>query len=259
VTMDGISVVENYRAQLAKILRDTSYPELVDRLRERTAHGSAPPLVVSAPPTTGPSPAPVALSVASVTEISDTLRRGPDAAVRRDAPEVTMTATLADAPLPAVRVPAAPPTPPLFPTYAAVAAPAPTVARAQVPTETARPTETTRPTETARPIETARPMVPPPATKTPSAVVASVPASQARPVAVPSKVLQYWVQVGAFKDVEAATQLVGRLLGAHRSVAIVPGASLTRVRVGPFLDRAEAVSTLQRLILRGFRPFIQTD
>jgi phospholipid transport system substrate-binding protein len=35
IVADGISLVKNYRSQFTKILRDSSYPELVRRLRDR--------------------------------------------------------------------------------------------------------------------------------------------------------------------------------------------------------------------------------
>ena len=35
VTIDGISLVSNYRAQFSRVLRVSSYPELLERLRER--------------------------------------------------------------------------------------------------------------------------------------------------------------------------------------------------------------------------------
>jgi phospholipid transport system substrate-binding protein len=36
VVIDGVSIVRNYRAQFASILRDASYPELVERMRAQT-------------------------------------------------------------------------------------------------------------------------------------------------------------------------------------------------------------------------------
>lgn len=38
VTIDGISLVNNYRAQFNRVLRVSSYPELLERLRERVGH-----------------------------------------------------------------------------------------------------------------------------------------------------------------------------------------------------------------------------
>jgi ABC-type transporter MlaC component len=36
VVIDGASIVHNYRAQFASILRTASYPALVNKMRERT-------------------------------------------------------------------------------------------------------------------------------------------------------------------------------------------------------------------------------
>jgi cell division protein FtsN len=74
-----------------------------------------------------------------------------------------------------------------------------------------------------------------------------------------TKASRYWVQVGAFKDAAAASRVAERLLVDHLPVGIAPGASLTRVRVGPFADRVEAVSNLRTLELKGYRAFIAED
>ncbi|MBI2160224.1 MAG: ABC transporter substrate-binding protein [Candidatus Rokubacteria bacterium] len=64
----------------------------------------------------------------------------------------------------------------------------------------------------------------------------------------------YWVQVGAFRTAAAAARLADRLSGG----TIVPSASgpLLLVRVGPFAERALAVSRLRDLVAIGYRPFI---
>jgi phospholipid transport system substrate-binding protein len=75
---------------------------------------------------------------------------------------------------------------------------------------------------------------------------------------------RYWVQVGAFRTVEAAVQLAERLrrLGMTASndrLASVPGhpaGALARVRVGPFTTHSVAKSKLRELIARGYAPFI---
>ncbi|MBX3335873.1 MAG: ABC transporter substrate-binding protein, partial [Nitrospira sp.] len=36
LVVDGISLVKNYRSQFQKIIRESSYQELVKKLRERT-------------------------------------------------------------------------------------------------------------------------------------------------------------------------------------------------------------------------------
>ena len=75
----------------------------------------------------------------------------------------------------------------------------------------------------------------------------------------------YWVQVGAFSSLETAKRLAARLhewklpvrTGALAAPENAPAAApLSRVRVGPFADRAEAEATLRALRDRGFTPFI---
>jgi phospholipid transport system substrate-binding protein len=79
-----------------------------------------------------------------------------------------------------------------------------------------------------------------------------------------SAAAQYWIQVGAFKTVDAAAHLADRLrrLGMAasndrlRSEAGNPAGALARVRVGPFATRADARSKLRELTARGYAPFI---
>jgi cell division septation protein DedD len=75
----------------------------------------------------------------------------------------------------------------------------------------------------------------------------------------------YWVQVGAFKNPEAARRLAALLVEqepspSDRSTVIVEPSSLdtplARVRVGPFSDRSEATSKLREMEARGYKPFI---
>ncbi|MBI4246158.1 MAG: ABC transporter substrate-binding protein [Candidatus Rokubacteria bacterium] len=85
---------------------------------------------------------------------------------------------------------------------------------------------------------------PGPATKEPPPVPAAL-------AAAPS----YWVQIGAFRNPSAAGRLVARLPEQH--LVLSPGGeSLVRVRVGPFADRADAVSKLRELQAKGYQPFI---
>jgi cell division septation protein DedD len=78
----------------------------------------------------------------------------------------------------------------------------------------------------------------------------------------------YWVQVGTFKDPEAARRLAARLRGqrlpaSNRPVTISAardrGTLLSRVRVGPFHDRATAASKVRELQVRGYKPFIAQE
>jgi hypothetical protein len=82
------------------------------------------------------------------------------------------------------------------------------------------------------------------------------------PLAAPPTV--YWVQVGAFKTVSAATRVAAELRRAglaawNGAPATLPGKSepeLVRVRVGPYTSRADAQSKLHELVTRGYTPFI---
>ena len=79
-----------------------------------------------------------------------------------------------------------------------------------------------------------------------------------------SAATHYWVQVGAFKSVEAAARLAEELRGlgmpaSNSSLTSVPGqqaGALARVRVGPFATRAAAQWKLRELAARGYAPFI---
>jgi DedD protein len=72
----------------------------------------------------------------------------------------------------------------------------------------------------------------------------------------------YWVQVGTFKDRAAARRLAAKLrgqkhAGTSRPVTIADtGDRLSRVRVGPFTDRATAATAVRRLQAQGFKPLL---
>ena len=129
------------------------------------------------------------------------------------------------------------------------------------------------------PLQTADPIPPAPtpqltATRLPSVEpvpVASPPAPGPAPAPTPaaprSSVIAtttYWVQVGAFKTVSAATRVAAELSRAglaawNGAFATPPGKSepeLIRVRVGPYASRADAQSKLHELVTRGYTPFI---
>src|SRR5436309_7968446 len=77
----------------------------------------------------------------------------------------------------------------------------------------------------------------------------------------------YWIQVGAFRTPDAAGELAARLLEQDLPVAIDSvaltsnhrGLVLSRVRVGPFANRAELVPKLQLLQKGGYRPFVARE
>jgi phospholipid transport system substrate-binding protein len=112
----------------------------------------------------------------------------------------------------------------------------------------------------------APPVVPPPvAVPAPPLAVAPTVSSRAvtpsdTPVAPPARAVvaetrgDVWVQVGAFRTVDAAAKLVQRL---RRAVTIATGSDrLARVLVGPFADRAAAASTVRALHASGIAAFI---
>jgi phospholipid transport system substrate-binding protein len=110
---------------------------------------------------------------------------------------------------------------------------------------------------------------PPPPVAPPPPPVPAPPAAPA-PAAAPSTLRSslmaattYWVQVGAFKTVSAATRVAAELrragLAAWNGDLTLPGKSepeLVRVRVGPYTSRADAQSKLHELVTRGYTPFI---
>jgi cell division protein FtsN len=194
VAIDGVSVVDNYRAQFSKIIREASYPELIGRLRDKMGNTSAPSLSAHSGSAPMIDAAPLTSSIADGKDVVPVEAAEP----RRDIDGVEAHGIVAAA---------------------------------------------------AKPVAATAKLSEPSALASPAEAVPTVAPSGAR----------YWVQVGAFRDVQTAARLAGRLLGDHWSVGIVPGQSLTRVRVGPFTERAEAVSTLRALTLRGFRPFVHED
>ena len=71
----------------------------------------------------------------------------------------------------------------------------------------------------------------------------------------------FWVQVGAFRDTDAASRLVERL-GDHSVIVATGGRQaepLARVLVGPFTNRAAAISILRELAAGGYRAFIAIE
>jgi phospholipid transport system substrate-binding protein len=88
---------------------------------------------------------------------------------------------------------------------------------------------------------------------TAAAVSATSPAAPARK--------SFWIQVGAFRDTDAASRLVERL--RDHSVMVATGGQrsdpLARVLVGPFTNRAAAASILKGLAAGGYHAFIAVE
>jgi phospholipid transport system substrate-binding protein len=114
-------------------------------------------------------------------------------------------------------------------------------------------------------------VAPPPPVEQP--LISSPPPSAPRPTPAPIEpparpsviaATSYWVQVGAFKTVDAAARVAGQLRRAgitafNSPLITLPGqseAALARVRVGPFASRADAQLKLHELVGRGYTPFI---
>lgn len=71
----------------------------------------------------------------------------------------------------------------------------------------------------------------------------------------PVTATSYWVQVGAFRNPDAARRLASRL--HEQNLVLSQGPELLlRVRVGPFSDRTEALSKLLEFRAKGYKPFI---
>jgi phospholipid transport system substrate-binding protein len=93
----------------------------------------------------------------------------------------------------------------------------------------------------------------------PVLIASAAPVSDAPPTpAVSPERKRFWVQVGAFRDMDAVSRVVERLRTHSVMVATEARRSspLARVLVGPFLDRAAAASVLKELTVGGYRAFI---
>ena len=98
----------------------------------------------------------------------------------------------------------------------------------------------------------------------PSASPPPAPPRPATPSAGAPDTTGYWLQVGAFKNVDAAARVAAELrrLGlpaSHGPLTSVPGhqgGAVTRVRVGPFATLGDAQAKLRELVARGYAPFI---
>jgi phospholipid transport system substrate-binding protein len=189
------------------------------------------------------------------------------ARMRTDAPEAPLPTLAAVIPASAA-VPVAPkaeadarsqripePTSPLLLTPAAIAQ---TGIRREL-LLTVRPGEEAAPRDEHAPVRVSEPAKPEPAKSEPMKSEKLEPASKSRAAAT-----YYWVQVGAFRTVDAAVQLADRLrrqgvTALHSSLSSAvgqPADMLARVRVGPFPNRTEALATLRELMTRGYAPFI---
>lgn len=227
VVVDGMSLIANYRAQFTRILSTASYAELVAKMQVDTIE----------------VPQPAVAAAAAVAEVPHVV---PVAHVPKDTAAPTVT------PAHTVVQPSAPAVPPAQPAASPIVI---------APVEIAPPGASHKIQLAERPVDGLAAKV--------EAVLVSAP-EPAFPVAAPPKgasrvaVSHYWIQVGAFRTVEAAVQLAGRLRrqgmpASNDPLASVPGhpaGALARVRVGPFATHSDALSKLRELIARGYAPFI---
>jgi phospholipid transport system substrate-binding protein len=298
VVVDGVSVAANFRAQFARILQTSSYPGLVKLLRARSGRATDAATIASEPPTLAPSPA-----YADRAQLRDALLAferdaiGAQAAAPVDLATPVGAAAGASRPGVSMHTLAAPR--PSGPRSPAPLEPA----SVERPSRAARVTTEPLGTLPTAPVPVvASPTLGPPALtrvaderrdRFPSPSGASEPSTAAAPatspvrasVLVPVPVLgalapvpvtpapvaesaarpprSYWVQVGAFRSLEAARRLAAILRGlltaaeVSLSLPIARAAdSFSRVRVGPFTDHDTASAKARELLAKGYRPFV---
>jgi ABC-type transporter MlaC component len=231
VVVAGVSIVANYRAQVAAVLRRASYADLVAEMRSRAGDGplTATPAMVSA--------------------------RGP---IPPAGPRPPQPSTGAPPATPALAGPDPPPAPaPARPDPAPAPSP-PGAAASLLDARTAHPTTAVAPA----PAQAGPPRTPPPgaaARPDPAASASRTVGGRATPT--------YWVQVGAFRTVQRATSMASTLGGWSYSIVTGPltrardrsADSLARVLVGPFTRHGDAATALRRLQTRGVKGFVTED
>ncbi len=269
VVMDGVSTMENYHAQFQRVVRDSSWRDLMSQLRAKV--GAPPVQIAAAPPAASPVPRPTAMVVGppAPPEIDRPVPEERQAIVRDVAAVVTPGLAVRDVtPLPPLRQPA----PPTF--ERRVAAAPPPIAplppsdfeRVGVP----EPPRATRSADVERPgaIEPARTSRASDRVGAAPAMTAAMPppAPAERPrvlkpvVARAPQAPAFWIQVGAYRSATMAGRVAERVKG-EIMVAPSPAAAepLLRVRVGPFAKRAQAVSRLREFQSLGYQPFVAAD
>jgi phospholipid transport system substrate-binding protein len=307
VVMDGVSTMQNYRAQFQRIVRESSYAALASQLRAKLGMSAVGAQVTPIPIAAAAAPAPTGASFGS-REISGPIDLERQAIARDVAAVVTPGLVVSDVaaatprPAPAAattsetpRDAAAQPATSATPSPHRVAAAPPPVG----PMPIASDSSTVRIQSTpAAPAPTATPSAPPSAAPiTPSAPTAApVPIMAPVPVATPvpaaltapadSPVLTtpvkapsprvsaptavalspgsgFWVQVGAYRDTATAGRVAKAVNGEILIVAETSSGAaraaespLLRVRVGPFVERTQAVSKARDLTALGYKPFI---
>jgi phospholipid transport system substrate-binding protein len=217
VVLDGVSLVDNYRAQFQKVIGRSSYAGLVSEMRTRIAELGGPTATAAAPS------APVAVVPAAQAIVAP--RRPLDSSPVAKPPAV--------AAVPADTTPMAPPEPATVRPHEWT----PAITRDAAPPRPAEPQSTE-----ARPV---------PAPATPRATTPAKPV-----VPRVGRGAAYWIQVGAFESTETVVNAATALRDQAVTLITEPARALTRVMVGPFPNRATATTKVRELRARGFEAFI---
>ena len=235
VVIDGASLIDNYKTLFSRVIGPSSFPDVMALMKPRPSEPRT-----ATPATKAPEPRATApsSSVAATAEAPT------------HAPAVETSAPLVATPAPPVATPLA-------------ASPAPAAGAPTAPSPA-----------TAAPPSVAAPT---PLASSPAAVTSSGNSELARLVAdhaaragttekppAPEPTAAYWLQVGAFKNRDVAGGLAARLRARSLPVSVdsvtaPAGTPLTRVRVGPFADQAEAAAKLRELQTSGYRPFLAVE
>jgi phospholipid transport system substrate-binding protein len=267
VVMDGVSTMENYHAQFQRVVRDSSWRDLLGQLRAKV--GAPPVEIAAAPPAPSPVPRPTAMVVGppAPPELDRPIPEERQAIARDVAAVVTPGLAMRDVPRFAPLAPRAP--------ERRVAPAPPPIGPGPVPITTAPAAPTVRAPEPPRAeIQRAAAVEPPRASRIKngagdvSSMTAVVPATPldrprthkpafARASGMPPA---FWIQVGAYRNPATAGQVARRIKG---EITMAPsptaGDPLLRVRVGPFVNRAQAVARLRDLQKLGYHPFVAAD
>jgi phospholipid transport system substrate-binding protein len=220
LVVDGVSLVENYRAQFQKFMQRSSYTGLVDEMRARIADMGRTPVLAAAtkrPGATATAATPIVTPAASA--MASTPVVTPAASSSVATPVVTATSS------PMAVAPAVP----ADSRVNAPAMPESVIVAAVIPSDVA--TTPTPRSELRTPLS-------------------------ARPS---TRIDQFWVQVGAFRSSEKAMQVATALRGETVSLFAAPDTPLLRVVVGPFANREAATSKLREIRARGYDAFIATN
>ena len=265
LVLDGVSIVENYRAQFQRILRQVSYQDLVGKVKAKLSDESI--IFARVEGWSASAREPSATELVLIARLDDRTtdhdRQPP--AVRATAPDAESLGARAAAPVRSredgrsASVPKPSPTEPVqtslpddgatgsdrqLPAVRATAPDAESLgARAATPVR-AREDGWSAGAATARDKSSS------------SATVKTTLTGRAGTAPARSAALgaSYWGQVGAFRTAAAAGRLVKRL--SEEVVVSSVSGRLMLVRVAPFTRRAQAVSKLRGLAAIGYGPFI---